>query len=127
MKSLVLLIGLFVIAVGLVGVVAPSSLMTVGRYAVTSVGLYTIAALRIGIGAVLIKVAPDSRAPAMLRVFGIIALIAGLTTALVGTDRARAMLEWELAQGLGFVRFGAGLAVIFGGFIAFAVAGRRAA
>ena len=127
MKLLALLIGLFVMAVGLVGVAAPSVLMRVAELTVTSVGLYAIAALRIGIGIVLILVAPTSRAPKLLRVFGIIALVAGLTTPVVGVDRARAILDWESAQGPALIRFGAGFALAFGGFIAFAVAGRRAA
>ena len=125
MKVLALLIGFFVMAVGLVGIVAPSALVSVGEYAVTRIGLYVVGALRIGIGIVLIKVASTSRAPNALRVFGIIALVAGLTTVVVGVDRARALLAWESALGPAFIRFGAGVALVFGGFIAFAVRSSR--
>ena len=127
MKRVALLIGVFVMAVGVAGVASPSALMRAGEYAVTSVGLYAVAALRIGMGIVLVQVASTSRAPNLLRVFGIIAIAAGLTTAVVGVDRARAILDWESAQGPALIRCGAGLAFVFGGFVVFAVRGRRAA
>ena len=73
MRFPALLVALFIVVVGLVGVFAPDRLMTVGRYVVTPVGLYAIAALRVGIGLVLMLVAPVSRAPKTLRAFVVIA------------------------------------------------------
>lgn len=127
MRSLALLVALFIMLVGVAGVFAPDSLMTIGRSVATPVGLYAIAALRVGIGLVLMLVAPVSRAPRTLRVFGAVALVAGLTTPLFGVERTRAILDWESTQGTALIRVGAGLALAIGGFIAFAVgAGRRA-
>jgi hypothetical protein len=126
MRSLALLVALFIMVVGLAGIFAPDRLMTVGQYVVTPVGLYAIAALRVGIGLVLLLVAPISRAPRTLRVFGAVALVGGLTTPLFGVERARALVDWEATQGTALLRLGAGLALAIGGFIAFAVAaGRR--
>jgi hypothetical protein len=127
MRSLALLVALFIMLVGVAGVLAPDGLMTIGRSVATPVGLYAIAALRVGIGLVLMLVAPVSRAPRTLRVFGAVALVAGLTTPLFGVERTRAILDWESTQGTALIRVGAGLALAIGGFIAFAVgAGRRA-
>ena len=125
MRSLALLVALFIMAVGMAGLFAPDRLMTVGRYVVPPVGLYAIAALRVGIGLVLILVAPISRAPKTLRAFGAIALVAGLTTPLFGVERARAIVNWEATQGTALLRVGAGLALALGGFIAFALAACR--
>jgi len=125
MRSVALLVALFVMVVGLSGVFRPDSLLTVGRYVVTPVGLYAIAALRIGIGLVLMLVAPNSRAPKTLRVLGAFVFIAGFTTPFFGVDRARAILGWEATQGTALLRVGAGLAFAIGGFIAFAVGTRR--
>jgi len=128
MKSLGLLVALFIMVVGITGMFAPDRLMTVGRYVVTPAGLYAIAALRIGIGLVLLLVAPISRTPRTLRVLGAVALVSGLTTPLLGVERARALVDWETTQGTALLRVGAGLALAIGGFIAFAVAsGRRPA
>jgi hypothetical protein len=125
MRSLALLVALFVMVVGIAGVFTPDSLLTVGRYVVTPAGLYAIAALRIGIGLVLMLVAPGSRAPRALRAIGAVVFIAGLTTPLFGVERARAILAWEATQGTALLRVGAGLAFAIGGFIAFAVLTRR--
>jgi hypothetical protein len=62
-----------------------------------------------------------------LRVLGAIVVLAGLATPLFGVDRTRAVLDWEVEQGTALVRVGAGIALAFGAFLAFAVTtGRRA-
>ena len=127
MKFLTVLIGLFVALVGVVGVAAPSALLSAAQYSTTPGGLYVLAALRIGIGIVLIQVAPSSRAPKTIRALGAIGVAAGVITALVGADRARAVLAWEIAQGTTLIRIGALLALAFGSFIVFAVTSRRTA
>jgi hypothetical protein len=127
MRSLALLVALFAVAVGMAGVFAPDSLVTVGRYVVTPVGLYAIAALRVGIGLVLMLVARISRTPKTLRAIGAVVLVAGLTTPLFGVERVRAIFDWEVTQGTALIRIGAVLVLAIGAFIAFAVAaGRRA-
>lgn len=127
MRSLALLIALFIVVAGTAGVIAPDGLVTVGRYVVTPVGLYAIAALRVGIGLVLMLVAPTSRAPKTVRALGAVVLVAGLTTPLFGVERARAIFDWEVTQGTTLIRIVAGLVLAIGAFIAFAVgAGRRA-
>jgi len=124
MRSTALAVALFAIVVGLVGLVSPESLMTVGQYVVTPVGLYAVAAFRVAIGLLLILVASTSRAPRTLRVLGAIVLVAGLATPLVGVDRVRAILEWEAIH-IALVRASAVGALAAGGFIAFAVTGGR--
>jgi hypothetical protein len=118
----------FVMIVGLTGVFAPVRLLNVARYAVTPLGLYAIAALRIGIGLVLMVVAPSSRAPKTMRALGAVVFIAGLATPFFGVERARAILAWEASRGTAPLRVGAGLGFAIGSFMAFAVAtGRRPA
>jgi len=126
MRVLTLLVTLFIMVVGLVGVFTPDSLITVGRYVVTPIGLYVVAAVRVGVGLLLILVARISRAPRTLRVFGAVVLVAGLATPLFGVERARAILDWEATQGTALIRVVAGLLFVIGGSIAFAVGtGRR--
>jgi hypothetical protein len=126
MRFLALLIGVFVLVIGFVGVAAPSALLRAADYATTPIGLYAAAAIRIGIGIVLMLVAPTTRAPKLIRVFGAIAVAAGVITAFVGVDRARAILAWETAHGTTLIRLSALLALLFGGFIVFAVTRHRA-
>jgi hypothetical protein len=127
MKLLTVVIGVFIVVIGLIGVIVPSALLRAADYATTPIGLYAAAAIRIGIGIVLMLVAPTTRAPKLIRVFGGIAVVAGVITAFVGVDRARAILVWETAQGTILIRLSALLALVFGSFIVFAVTSRRAA
>jgi hypothetical protein len=127
-KTLALIVGAVVIALGVVGLVAPGVLVTIGRASVTAVGLYVVAAVRVGIGLLLMRVAPASRFPRSLRVLGAIVVVAGLLTPLLGTDRARAILDWWFALGPAYLRLAAAIALVFGGLIVYAVrAPRRAA
>jgi hypothetical protein len=125
MKSAVLLVAVFAIGVGTVGLVSPESLIAVGRYVATPIGLYAIGVLRVGIGLLLMLAAPVSRAPKTLRALGALVIVAGVTTPLFGVDRTRAILEWEAMQGPALQRAVAALPLAAGCFIAFAVAGSR--
>ena len=128
MRFFALLVALLVMLIGIVGMVAPDRLIMAGRYVMTPVGLYVIAALRVGMGLVLILVAPTSRAPKALRAIGVVVLVAGLATPLFGVERARGVADWAAAQGPAFLRVIAAILVALGSFIAFAVAaGRRPA
>jgi len=123
--SLARSVGLFIAGVGIAGVVTPDGLLTAARYAATPVGLYAVAALRIGCGFVLLRAAAVSHAPKTVRVLGVILLVNGLITPLVGADRARAMLDWWAAQGPTVFRAWAALAFALGVFVTVAAGPRR--
>ena len=128
MKRLAVLVGLVVVAVGIIGIAAPDVLLTIGKYAVTQTGLYIIAILRIAIGLLLIGVSSRSRMPKTLRVVGAVVVIAGISTPFFGVDRARAVLDWESALGPSFIRPLAACLVALGIFLMYAVGPvRRAA
>ena len=126
MKIAALLLALFTVVVGIVGLVSPDSVTTVRRlYFATPVRLYAAGAVRLAMGLVLILVAPTSRAPRTLRALGAVVCMQGLAATLLGVDRARAILEWE-AMHTALLRTGAVGALAIGGFVAFAVTtGRR--
>ena len=126
MRSAGLLVAVFTIVVGIVGLVSPESVTTVRRlYFATPVGLYAAAAVRVAMGLVVILCAPASRAPKTLRVLGAVMCMQALAATLLGPDRARAVLEWETTRGTALLRVGAAVALVTGGFIAFAVSGHR--
>jgi hypothetical protein len=124
MKLMALLVGVLIAVIGLVSVIVPHALIEFGQYFISPMGLYIAAALRVGIGVVLIKVSSASRTPRILRVFGIIAAVAGITTPLVGVDRARAIMQWS-TQAPGLIRLWAVLALVLGGFITYSIAAGR--
>ena len=126
MRYLAWIVALFVIAVGVTGVVAPDRLFSLGQFVATPAGLLVVAVIRIAVGIILIMSAPPSRMPRTLQVVGAIALLGGLVTPLFGVERTKAVLAWEAAQGMMWVRIGAALAVALGGLLTFALAPRKA-
>jgi hypothetical protein len=123
-KYLAWLVALFVIAVGVAGLVAPDRIIGLRGLVATQAGLLTIAVVRIAIGIVLIMTAPASRAPKVLQVAGGVVMLAGLATPLFGVERTKAVLDWEAVQGLWLIRAGAVVALAIGGFLAFALTPR---
>ena len=126
MRAAVLLVALFTIAVGVVGLVSPDNVTRVRRqYFATPVRLYTAGAVRVGMGLVIILGATASRAPKSLRVLGAVMCMQGVAATLFGPDRARAILEWETVHPA-LLRAGAVVALAAGCFFVFAVTpGRR--
>jgi ribose/xylose/arabinose/galactoside ABC-type transport system permease subunit len=121
MRIAALLVALFVVVVGIVGIVSPDSVTTVRRqYFATPVGLYAAGAVRIAMGLVLVLVARVSRAPKILRTLGALMCAQGLAATFLGLDRAQAILEWEVMHPR-LLRAGAMVAVASGGFVALAV------
>ena len=128
MRSAALLVALFGIVVGIAGLVSPDGMTTVRRlYFATPAGLYSAGAVRVAMGLVVILCAPASRAPKTLRALGAVVCMQGLAATLFGPDRARAILEWEAAQGTALLRAGAAVAITGWSFVAFAVTGHRPA
>ncbi len=127
MKLLATAMGILIAAIGVVGIAAPLVLLEFGRSLQTPSALYVVAAVRIIFGAVLLWVAGASRMPRTLRVIGIVIVVAGLLTLFFGVERSQAMLDWWSSQGLLFMRAWAGVAVIFGLFIVYAVTSPRRA
>ena len=130
MKTLAFGVALVIMAVGAVGILVPSGLVWIAQHSVTSGAFYIIATVRVAFGLVLISVAPLSRAPRTLRVFGYFILIAGIATALIGLlaiERARAIVEWWLQQGSGGVRLTGVVVLALGGFLTYACAPARRA
>jgi hypothetical protein len=125
LKSLAVVLGLVIAAIGAVGLVAPTVLLDLGRSLHTANALYIVAAVRVMFGAVLLLVASVSRTPRVLRVLGAFIVIAGLFTPFFGVERSRAMFDWWSARGSLFTRAWAMVAVAFGLFIVSAVISPR--
>ena len=124
MRSAALVVAVFTIVVGIVGLISPDSGTMARRlYFATPVGLYAAAVVRLAMGLVVILYAPASRAPKVLRALGALMCMQALTAVLLGPGRARAVLEWETMQGTMLLRVGAAVALTAGCFLAFAASG----
>lgn len=126
MRTAALLVAVVTIAIGVVGLASPDLLTTIRRaYFDTPVALYAVALLRLTMGIVVILAAPLSRFPKTLRLLGAGMCLQAIAPMLLAPERARAVLEFEAAQGSTLLRCGAAVALAAGCFLAFAVMSRR--
>ncbi len=125
MQLLAMALGGIVGAMGLVGVAAPSVLLAFGRALQRPTALYIAAAIRVGFGAVLVRVAPRSRMPKPLRILGCLSILVGVLMPFLGVARFQALLAWWAAQGAPLLRLWSGVAVALAGFIVYAVTAPR--
>ena len=125
MKTLSFLIGILAIVMGLLGVFQPDLLVSVGRYSLAVPGLYLVGAARLIIGVILFLGAKTSRAPGLLRLLGVAICIGGVVIAGVSAARSNTLLDWWSIHGPGFIRVGAFIVLILGGFVVYATAPRK--
>ncbi|MHC1725161.1 MAG: hypothetical protein AB9866_03960 [Syntrophobacteraceae bacterium] len=114
MSTLVTLFGILMATLGMSGIIYPGRILRFARYWDNPTGLYSAAVLRIFVGMVVFLAAPDSRAPVVLHILGIIIFVVGLATPLLGHERAHRILEWWASQGCTFQRLWSGYAMVLG-------------
>src|SRR5262245_62900203 len=110
---------------GAMAVFWPDQVIEIGRSVSTPAGLLTAAALRILFGAVLVAAASLSRAPNLLRVFGALILLAGLSTPLFGVELARVLLDVSEQDGGAWLRITGTIAIALGALFVWALAPRQ--
>jgi hypothetical protein len=122
MSLLAALVGLLILALGALGVVSPARLLALVARSQSQRGLYFIAAIRVVIGVALVLAAAGSRAPAFLRILGVISVLAGLATPFFGVHRFQAILSWWSLRPAVVLRLWCLVVVLLGGAIVWAVA-----
>jgi hypothetical protein len=121
MRIAALVVALFTIGLGIVGIVSPDGGTTLRRlYYATPGRFYTAGAVRAVMGLVLIRAALSSGWPRTLRVLGALMCLQALVGTSLGLEHARAIMEWEGMQGSALLRAGAVVALASGAFMAFA-------
>jgi uncharacterized membrane protein YidH (DUF202 family) len=121
MTVLALAFSLLIFTLGAVGLVSPSRVVRVARYFATPAGFYFAAAVRVVMGLALLFAAPASRAPGILRILGVVIIVAGVITFFVGLERFRRLIDWWSAKGPTLARAQAAFAVALGLLLAYAL------
>ena len=121
MAIVAFVLSLFIAALGALGIVSPTRLLSIVRQFQRPTGLFAAAILRIVLGVALFLASPNSRSPEVVRILGIIILVSGLITPLFGLERFRKLLNWWSARGPVFMRIWAGFALAFGLLLAYAL------
>lgn len=127
MRALASAVALIIAALGVLGVVSPTSLLALVSPLLSPAALYVVAALRVAYGLVLWFAAPGAHMPRALRVLGILIIVAGVFTPLFGVERAQAVFQWWAQQPPWFMRAWAALPIALGGFLFMALRPRERA
>ena len=115
------LLAVFVLLMGVWGVLAPSRITDLVIRFASKGGLWVAAGIRLVLGLALWFAAPVSRAPLLLQVLGVIALVAAFVLPLMGVDRFKALINWWTKLSPTAMRFNCLFAVAFGGVILWAL------
>ena len=125
-KIAALLIGMLIVAQGILGLAAPDTFLGLVRWFQAPPVIYAAAVIRFGFGVVLFLAAPASRFPIRLRVLGALIAAGGLLTPFFGIEFARWILPSWSGSSL-VVRTWAFGGLVLGIFIVVAMAPRRRA
>lgn len=126
MQLVAALIGLLILAQGVLGLSSPSTFVhVVSTFQVPPV-LYFAAVVRVAVGVVLFVAAPASRFPLAFRALGMLIAAGGALTPFVGVAFAEVVLRWWSEGGAPVVRAWATFSLALGAFVFYAASARRA-
>ncbi len=113
--------GMLVFALGLHGVMQPSSLTAlVGHIWSSTTGIGITLIIRISFGLLLIAAAPGTRFPNTLIVFGVLSLIKAASIPLLGRARQQNLARWWCHHPARYIRDWSLLVCAFGTFLIYA-------
>lgn len=115
------LLGVFIVLMGAWGVLAPSRITDLANRFGSKGGLWFAAGIRLVLGFALWFAAPQSRAPLLLQVLGVAAIIAAVVIPFMGVDRFKAMIGWWAKLSTTSQRAWSLVAVAFGAAVLWAL------
>jgi len=122
MNYIVMLFGAATIAAGIIIVINPESVFGLMRRKLNSLGLHILAVVvRIIIGVALIICAAESKYPTAILILGWISIVAASVLGIMGRANFKRLMSWALSVAPSFGRIGGLLAILFGGFLIYAV------
>lgn len=120
MAILVVIFGVIITLLGAFGLVSPARfLVFLGSWRSVS-RVYLAIAIRVFFGLVLILSAPSCRFPEVIRVLGIIAVVAAVVATFMGSRRVGSLIEWWCRKPPLFIRAWTFIALAFGLFLIYA-------
>ncbi len=117
-------VSVLIAGLGAVGIVYPEAIVGFTRILQAPTALYVAAGGRVVFGVAVFFAAPASRAPATLRIFGGIIIVAGIAMPVLGVDGYRSLVQLKLEL---FPRVWAVSALLFGALLAYTLVPRSRA
>jgi hypothetical protein len=119
---IVAVVSIFVVGMGVFGLVSPTGMAAFVLSWRSKTGLWTASIGRLIIGLALWIAAPTSRAPVVLQVLAVLSVVSALVLPLLGISRFESILSWWSRQPPAFIRLWSALALALGAFLLWSVA-----
>jgi len=116
---IVALIGWMIVAIGLFGIARPHLIPESVLGWPPNLLLYITVGTRIALDLLLFFAAPSCRLPRFTRVIGVIAVLSGIVSALIGASRLESIVQWMSAKPSGVIRLMYTLDIILGAFLVY--------
>jgi len=117
-RAAVVAYGVLLLSLSVLGVVRPAFLIgLVERLWRSRAGLYLAVLIRIAVGVLLLAAASSTRFPGIVKVLGVLALVAAVSRLLVGHERYHKLIDWWAARGAGFTRAWSLIGALFSAFL----------
>jgi hypothetical protein len=114
-------VSIFVVVMGLFGLVSPAGMAAFVLRWRSKAGLWTASIGRLVFGVALWLVAPASRTPIVLQVLAVLSLVSALLLPLIGVSRFESILSWWARQSPVFIRSWSAMAAVLGVFLFWSV------
>ena len=114
MAIVVSVIGVLAAVIGLMGLVQPRRIADIVEYWHGPTRFWLAIGVRLVMGTVMLIAAPECRLPVVVRVIGIIAIVAAVILLFIGQKRLDAFIAWWLARPPNVIRISAVFAMAFG-------------
>lgn len=98
MIALALILCAAIAAMGVIVIVKPALAHDLTRLFADKRGMWIAASIRAVLALGLLAAAGESKAPMLLRLFGLLILIVAIVLPILGLDRHRRMIDWWLAR-----------------------------
>jgi hypothetical protein len=122
-QLIALTVSALITGLGLYGLARPHGLAAFASLWRTWPALWLAVVLRLVFGIALLNAAPSSHAPLVLRIIGILSVVAAIVLPLLGIERLRTLLDWWTRQSIALLRTWSAAAALAGTFLLWAVAG----
>ena len=122
MNYIIILFATATIVAGIIIVINPDTIFGLLRNKLESLSLHILAVVvRVILGLALIMYATESRYPTAISILGWISIVAASVLGIMGRTNFKRLMSWALSLAPSFGRIGGLLAILFGGFLVYAV------
>ena len=119
MAIIVPVLGVVIAVIGVVGLADPRSLIKLVQHWQSPARFGFAVAIRVVLGVVFLAVAPDCRAPLVVRIVGVVSIVAAIAILILGRARLDAFIEWWLRRPA-LLRLSATMAIACGALLVYA-------